>query len=1091
MFDDSKSFLSELNFSHKPRRPSSQVSQTSINKPLANNNIEERIEKMFKEIAMTTNWYRSDQMSGQRHMENSQMHSCLSEKQCFNVTYIGSQPLHDKNVSLLSLQYPLKEIYFTHKRNPSKDQSNLLTISKEGLKIKTLEKEDLHPFSTIAVWASVKLTLRRSFKGTEYAFLPLVNDPEGTDKNILFKNLIENDELSHSLQEENKNGGQSPIFAVVMKNINKNKQLECHGFVCKSSEEAIQLAAKLYEALMKRLKRKKDHKIQKVENERQENTVTVPLKSNENNFNTKASIPEVSPEVTLKVPQRPDPPKIENDENSSNLANLAPTSIRKKTKIKNNENPINCDIPQETVRENENSCEGDSRYVEEMEAYPSLKLNVPNRSDNVIVRDSRIDGDILTKVTIPRSRSFLNANGPLSRFPRVCKTTSNNEITSPLGFREIFNELQLNEGLENMDDILDVIIDAEGMSFNDLKPIYKEFLLKLALTLTKDELYQRSKIIMRRQKKRSKRCTFRKHKLLPKIGINRIFTKTVSKLRKSRKSRSTSLEFTSIVFQSTNKRYSSSTKKRKTQSFKVKRSHKRLTKFSKKHKSITSKMNRFFQPKLNFGRNISSSGYFSCSDCSYDSDSCHCSSPDKCYCSLKIRNNKYDLESGTGLDKSNFETSLEPSEPCPEDSIKSCSCDTESCNYSGKCYCDSHDENFLNSTIRSPTFAESCSNSQSEKKVKLNKSCHNHQKTSKNVQEFVHGRPPRLPKSKKPHHHLSNFMSNSNDKLFGQKSYSHTIKDADLMGIQKKLQQLFDDSSKNYREDSFKEYFFKELQNTMPVSKAYDSTKKVQKMRCSTNGIESLVDNGFSSDASVFSGKKRPNSLRCRNEILENRTKTHHINRSVSHKTNPFSGSLPSNKNCDFDISHIKFPGTGFMNNSLRFTKRMDVYNSFSEKDLREQNISNYYPKHKEKKIQEIEKIVPHSILDNECRRSSKGSGHIPFSPSSENINFASNITKKKVLIVSARDPKGKVVYMSTSNKSDSHFKNSTENVEKIPNEALAVKKSAEIAALFSEATNQRKMNESNTFRHNSFSRRPHRHTYRSTNLESSLGYLP
>lgn len=43
------------------------------------------------------------------------------------------------------------------------------------------------------------------------------------------------------------------------------------------------------------------------------------------------------------------------------------------------------------------------------------------------------------------------------------------------------------------------------MSFNDLKPIYKEFLLKLAVTLTKDELYQRSKSIMRRQKKKKLR----------------------------------------------------------------------------------------------------------------------------------------------------------------------------------------------------------------------------------------------------------------------------------------------------------------------------------------------------------------------------------------------------------------------------------------------------------------------------------------------------------------------------------------------------------------------------------------------------------
>lgn len=73
---------------------------------------------------------------------------------------------------------------------------------------------------------------------------------------------------------------------------------------------------------------------------------------------------------------------------------------------------------------------------------------------------------------------------------------------SPLGFSELFNEFRLQENLHSLDDILNAIIDSEGMSFNDLKPIYKEFLLKLAVTLTKDELYQRSKSIMRRQKKK-------------------------------------------------------------------------------------------------------------------------------------------------------------------------------------------------------------------------------------------------------------------------------------------------------------------------------------------------------------------------------------------------------------------------------------------------------------------------------------------------------------------------------------------------------------------------------------------------------------
>lgn len=81
---------------------------------------------------------------------------------------------------------------------------------------------------------------------------------------------------------------------------------------------------------------------------------------------------------------------------------------------------------------------------------------------------------------------------------------------SPLGFNELFNEFRLQENLHSLDEILNAIIDSEGMSFNDLKPIYKEFLLKLAVTLTKDELYQRSKSIMRRQKKKlmRKKSTF-------------------------------------------------------------------------------------------------------------------------------------------------------------------------------------------------------------------------------------------------------------------------------------------------------------------------------------------------------------------------------------------------------------------------------------------------------------------------------------------------------------------------------------------------------------------------------------------------------
>lgn len=50
-----------------------------------------------------------------------------------------------------------------------------------------------------------------------------------------------------------------------------------------------------------------------------------------------------------------------------------------------------------------------------------------------------------------------------------------------------------------MDDVLKTIVNKDRMSFNDLSPAYKEMVMKLALTLSKDEMFRRSKNIMRHQ----------------------------------------------------------------------------------------------------------------------------------------------------------------------------------------------------------------------------------------------------------------------------------------------------------------------------------------------------------------------------------------------------------------------------------------------------------------------------------------------------------------------------------------------------------------------------------------------------------------
>lgn len=67
-------------------------------------------------------------------------------------------------------------------------------------------------------------------------------------------------------------------------------------------------------------------------------------------------------------------------------------------------------------------------------------------------------------------------------------------------FYSLFS-IQKQEGIKSVDDVLKTIVNKDRMSFNDLSPAYKEMLMKLALTLTKDEMFQRSKNIMRHQTK--------------------------------------------------------------------------------------------------------------------------------------------------------------------------------------------------------------------------------------------------------------------------------------------------------------------------------------------------------------------------------------------------------------------------------------------------------------------------------------------------------------------------------------------------------------------------------------------------------------
>lgn len=72
-----------------------------------------------------------------------------------------------------------------------------------------------------------------------------------TSTNILMLHFCLFLSASSASEQKRLEGNQhAPIFAVVMRSAGLPKVLECHGFICKSTEDAIVIAATLYQSLM-------------------------------------------------------------------------------------------------------------------------------------------------------------------------------------------------------------------------------------------------------------------------------------------------------------------------------------------------------------------------------------------------------------------------------------------------------------------------------------------------------------------------------------------------------------------------------------------------------------------------------------------------------------------------------------------------------------------------------------------------------------------------------------------------------------------------------------------------------------------------
>lgn len=505
--------------------------------PNDKNTVQEKIEKMFAEVS-------SSELDTDMSMDAV---TVASSK--YHVQYIGCAGLSGKISSLEGLQQPVRDMYFGYRENRHghatdterrRDFSGLLEISTAGLTIRYRDElgDTVHrtnPFPSIAVWAALKYVCRRQSpqpqrrtsntdgdsavnRGYEYAFLPLIADPDGSDKAPLFRDMDPGDRARMDAA-----GDHAPVFAVVTRET--GKRLECHGFACETENDALLMAANLYGALVKAMSSavaaNAAQAVTADDGTAKQQVTPAPRRviRQRNGFTSMSSTAGSSVAGGDVAPALPPPRPPRRNKKAASSAGSS-TSGEQTSAI---------------VADDLDVCSDAKTFRMSVKQPPSLRRGVCNSSGAVTVTDgpttTSIDtdepiikrqsdiggGDIFTRVAIPRSKSFLSSNGlasgKYSRRATGCgietamdRYRRRSNSSGVMGFSDMFNELRVQEGLNNMDDILNAIINVEGMSYNDLKPIYREFLMKLSMALTKDELYQRTKTIMTEQKrKRNKR----------------------------------------------------------------------------------------------------------------------------------------------------------------------------------------------------------------------------------------------------------------------------------------------------------------------------------------------------------------------------------------------------------------------------------------------------------------------------------------------------------------------------------------------------------------------------------------------------------
>lgn len=291
------------------------------------------------------------------------------------------------------------------------------------------------------------------------------------------------------------NNQHAPIFAVVMRSAGMPKVLECHGFICKSTEDAIVIAATLYQSLMAHVN-SNSHRSTKRRAPRNQNGVScVSIASSSavtgSNYHSRSQLTSGGRKSSFRstngstvgtsVASRSSRKKrVSNSSlsSSSNVINETAETSTEERKKKSHKTkrapPIPTTIPGEASRKLHSSARSNSSSRENCQS-PSISYldktennlrsshrshmshSKKSSSGDSVYRASQLigngiapavvaaaiassntglrsgeSGDIFTRVAIPRSGSFLNTGG-LTRYKSRAARRNSGKLGGSIG----------------------------------------------------------------------------------------------------------------------------------------------------------------------------------------------------------------------------------------------------------------------------------------------------------------------------------------------------------------------------------------------------------------------------------------------------------------------------------------------------------------------------------------------------------------------------------------------------------------------------------------------------------------------------------